>query len=114
MAAKDQLVIRIQTPVTVVIHDQQRVVGGQTAELVDLGPQALARPLHGDQELAALVAVALERLADPAGLVLEGDVVDRLGRRVRGLLEVVEGPCEDEDVDLGILGLDWASESADG
>lgn len=114
MTAEDELVVCVQTPMAVVIHNQKSIVGSQTAELVDLGTQTFAGALHGDQKLADFVAVALEGLADSAGFVFERDIVYWVGCCVRGLLEVVEGPGEDEDVHLGVLRFDGVSEPGHG
>ena len=95
-----------------VIHNQERVVARQTAELLDLGLEVVARALHRDEELADLVPVALERVAQPARLVLERDVV-AVGRgHGAAVFQVVEGPGQDQDVDLGVLWSDRRSWSA--
>lgn len=89
----------------VVVDDEQGVVGGEAAEVLEPGLEALDGAVHGDEELVHGVAVALERVAQPRRLLLERDVVGRRRRRVLLGAQVVERPRQDQRVHLVVLRL---------
>ena len=95
--AKDQLAVLVESPVAMVVYNQQRLVVSKPQKLLHYHGQSLDRRVHGDQALVDLIAICRKRIVQAYRLFLEahdevaGDLVEAPG-------QVVEGPGQDEDV----------------
>ena len=95
--AKDQLAVLVESPVAMVVYNQQRLVVSKAQKLLHYHGQSLDRRVHGDQALVDLIAIRRKRIVQACRLLLEAhdkvasDLVEPPG-------QVVEGPGEDENV----------------